>query len=255
MKVVARVTVVLLLLLALIVVGCVGVEWRMFKIPDLPYSYDALEPMIDKETMTIHHTKHHQAYATKVNEVLSELNLTTTETTDEIHSQYLLENWEAIIPNLNLEGNKQTKLKNNLGGYDNHCRFWKMLRTSTPNNRPQPGTELSDLITSRFGSFEAFQTQFKDAALNVFGSGWTWLVSNSTRHLNIISTYNQVSPLVHRSYPLLGIDLWEHAYYLQYQNRRAEYIDSFWAVANWHYAQQQLSSTPQSHTVDLHPDR
>jgi len=189
-----------------------------FELPDLPYAYDALEPSIDKETMNIHHTKHHNTYVTKLNGAL------------EGQADLQEKSVEEIISNLDdVPENIRTAVRNNGGGHANHSLFWKVL---SPNGGGEPTGELAEKINSKFGSFDKFKEEFGNAAAGRFGSGWAWLVLNNGE-LEITSTPNQDSPLMEGKKPLLGLDVWEHAYYLKYQNKRPEYISAFWNVVNW----------------------
>ncbi|MCP3741383.1 superoxide dismutase SodA [Rossellomorea sp. BNER] len=189
-----------------------------FELPQLPYAYDALEPHIDKETMNIHHTKHHNAYVTKLNDAL------------EGNSELLSKSVEEVVANLDAvpEG-ARTAVRNNGGGHVNHSLFWTIL---SPNGGGAPAGELADAITAKFGSLEKFKEEFAAAAAGRFGSGWAWLVVNNGE-LEVTSTPNQDSPLMEGKKPILGLDVWEHAYYLNYQNRRPDYINAFWNVVNW----------------------
>jgi Fe-Mn family superoxide dismutase len=190
-----------------------------FSVPDLPYPYDALEPHIDEATMRVHHDKHHQAYVDKANEALS-----GTEWADR--------DVEDVLRNLaSLPGDKQTPVRNNGGGHFNHSLFWQML---SPDGGGEPGGDLAAAVGETFGSFDSFKDEFKKAGIGRFGSGWAWLVKDSSG-LAVVSTPNQDSPVTDGAVPLLGCDVWEHAYYLKYQNRRPEYIDAFWNVVNWDY--------------------
>ncbi|MFJ7637217.1 superoxide dismutase SodA [Peribacillus sp. NPDC097264] len=189
-----------------------------FELPQLPYAYDALEPHIDKETMNIHHTKHHNTYVTNLNKAL--------EGNEELQSKSV----EEIVANLDAVPEAvRTAVRNNGGGHANHSLFWEIL---SPNGGGQPTGELADAITSKFGSFDSFKEEFAKAATTRFGSGWAWLAVNNGE-LEVTSTPNQDNPLSEGKTPLLGLDVWEHAYYLNYQNRRPEYINSFWNVVNW----------------------
>ena len=189
-----------------------------FELPELPYAYDALEPTIDKETMNIHHTTHHNTYVTKLHEAL------------EGQTDFQGKSVEAIISDLNaVPENIRTAVRNNGGGHANHSLFWKLLSS---NGGGEPTGELADKINAKFGGLDAFKEQFAAAAAGRFGSGWAWLVLNNGE-LEITSTPNQDSPLMEGKTPLLGLDVWEHAYYLNYQNRRPEYISAFWNVVNW----------------------
>jgi superoxide dismutase, Fe-Mn family len=197
-----------------------------FSVPDLPYAYDALEPHIDEATMRLHHDKHHQAYVDKANAALE-----GTEWADR--------DVEDVLQNLSsLPGDKQTAVRNNAGGHYNHTLFWQML---SPDGGGEPQGELGSAITDTFGSFDSFKEELKTAGVNRFGSGWAWLVKDASG-LAVISTPNQDSPISDGSTPLLGCDVWEHAYYLKYQNRRPEYIDAFWNVVNWDYVAQRLGA-------------
>ena len=190
-----------------------------FEVPDLPYAYDALEPHIDEATMRVHHDKHHQAYVDKANAALE-----GTEWADR--------SVEDVLTNLSsLPGDKQGPVRNNAGGHYNHTLFWKMM---SPDGGGEPTGAIGEAITSAFGSFDAFKEEFKAAGVARFGSGWAWLVKDSSG-LAVVSTPNQDTPLSDGSAPLLGADVWEHAYYLKYQNKRPEYLDAFWNVVNWDY--------------------
>ncbi|WJY28471.1 MULTISPECIES: superoxide dismutase SodA [Sporosarcina] len=189
-----------------------------YKLPELPYAYDALEPHIDKETMEIHHTKHHNTYVTNVNSAL------------EGHDDLASKSVEELISDLNaVPEDIRTAVRNNGGGHANHSLFWKLL---SPNGGGAPKGELAEAIDKKFGSFDKFKEEFANAAKTRFGSGWAWLVLDNGE-LSIVSTPNQDSPLMEGKTPLLGLDVWEHAYYLNYQNRRPDYISAFWNVVNW----------------------
>ncbi|GEN84379.1 superoxide dismutase [Mn] [Sporosarcina luteola] len=189
-----------------------------YKLPELPYAYDALEPHIDKETMNIHHTKHHNTYVTNVNNAL------------EGHDDLASKSVEELISNLDaVPENIRTAVRNNGGGHANHTFFWNTL---SPNGGGNPTGALAEAIDKKFGSFDAFKEEFAKAAATRFGSGWAWLVSNNGE-LEIMSTPNQDSPLMEGKTPILGLDVWEHAYYLNYQNRRPDYVSAFWNVVNW----------------------
>ena len=196
-----------------------------FSVPDLPYPYDALEPHIDEATMRVHHDKHHQAYVDKANAALE-----GTEWADR--------DVEDVLRNLSiLPGEVQAPVRNNAGGHCNHALFWQML---SPDGGGEPGGDLSAAIAETFGSLDSFKDEFKAAGIARFGSGWAWLVSDASG-LAVVSTPNQDSPISDGSTPLLGCDVWEHAYYLKYQNRRPDYIDAFWNVVNWDYVAQRLA--------------
>jgi superoxide dismutase, Fe-Mn family len=191
-----------------------------FSVPDLPYAYDALEPTIDEQTMHLHHDKHHQAYVDKANAALE-----GTEWADK--------DVEEVLQNLDsLPADKQAAVRNNGGGHYNHSLFWEMMG---PDGGGEPSGELADAINSAFGSFDAFKGEFKEAGITQFGSGWAWLVKNSDGSVAVVKTANQDSPISNGQTPLLGVDVWEHAYYLKYQNKRPEYLDAFWNVVNWDY--------------------
>ncbi|MEH7492798.1 superoxide dismutase [Neobacillus sp. 3P2-tot-E-2] len=189
-----------------------------FELPQLPYAYDALEPHIDKETMNIHHTKHHNTYVTNLNNALQG------------NDELLAKSVEEVIANLDaVPEAARTAVRNNGGGHANHSLFWQIL---APNGGGAPSGELADAINNKFGSLESFKEEFAKAATTRFGSGWAWL-SVSNGELEVSSTPNQDSPLMEGKTPILGLDVWEHAYYLNYQNRRPDYISSFWNVVNW----------------------
>ncbi|MBU5594762.1 superoxide dismutase [Amphibacillus sp. MSJ-3] len=189
-----------------------------FELPELPYAYDALEPHIDQETMSIHHTKHHNTYVTKLNEAL------------EGYSDLQDKSLEELLSDLdNLPGDIQTAVRNNGGGHANHSLFWSLL---SANGGGEPTENLAEAIKAKFGSFEAFKEEFTGAAVSRFGSGWAWLVVENGE-LAITSTPNQDSPIMEGKTPILGLDVWEHAYYLKYQNKRPAYIEAFWNVVNW----------------------
>lgn len=190
----------------------------MHELPQLPYAYDALEPYIDKMTMEIHHTKHHQSYVTKLNDALKGEPMLEAK-----DIETLLMEIEAVPQEL-----KQSVI-NNGGGHANHSLFWKIL---TPGGPQVPGDELDAVISDAFGNFDDFKDKFTEEATMRFGSGWAWLVKHGD-DLEVYSTPNQDSPLMDGKIPLIGLDVWEHAYYLKYQNRRPEYIQNFWNVLNW----------------------
>jgi Fe-Mn family superoxide dismutase len=189
----------------------------MHTLPKLAYAYDALEPFIDTKTMEIHYTKHHQAYVDKLNKAL------------ESHPELQNKTAEDLIKDLNsVPEDIRTAVRNNGGGHVNHSFFWPILKKGM-----QPKVEVFQAINKKFGSFDKFKELFKDAATTVFGSGWAWLVLNSKKELEIVKTTNQDNPISQGLIPVLGIDVWEHAYYLKYQNRRPDYVDAFWNVVNW----------------------
>ena len=189
-----------------------------YELPQLPYAYDALEPHIDKETMNIHHTKHHNTYVTNLNNAVAGKADLENKSVEE-----LIANIDALPEDI------KTAVRNNGGGHANHSLFWELL---SPNGGGTPTGELAEAIDAKFGSFDAFKEEFAKAATTRFGSGWAWL-SVSNGELEISSTANQDSPIMEGKTPLLGLDVWEHAYYLNYQNRRPDYISSFWNVVNW----------------------
>ncbi|WP_455662398.1 superoxide dismutase [Pradoshia sp.] len=189
-----------------------------YSLPQLPYEYDALEPHIDKETMNIHHTKHHNTYVTNLNAAL------------EGHEDLAGKSLEELLANIeSVPESIRTAVRNNGGGHANHSLFWELL---SPNGGGEPTGELAEAIKAKFGSFESFKEEFAKAATTRFGSGWAWLTVKDGE-LELYSTANQDSPLMEGKTPILGLDVWEHAYYLNYQNRRPEYIASFWNIVNW----------------------
>ncbi|HCD53326.1 MAG TPA: superoxide dismutase, partial [Balneolaceae bacterium] len=189
-----------------------------YTLPELPYAYDALEPHFDARTMEIHHTKHHQGYTNKVNAALEGTDMEGKEI-------------EEVLSNIDsLPADKQQAVINNGGGFANHSLFWTVL---SPNGGGEPTGELAEAINKKFGSFEAFKDAFSTAAATQFGSGWGWLVVDGNGELMVTSTANQNSPIMDGLTPILGLDVWEHAYYLHYQNRRPDYISAFWNVVNW----------------------
>ncbi len=189
-----------------------------FEVPDLPYAYDALEPHIDEATMKLHHDKHHQAYVDKANAALE-------------GTGYEDKPVEELLANLSsLPADKQTPLRNQAGGHANHTLFWENM---SPDGGGEPSGELADAINSAFGSFDDFKAKMKETGVNQFGSGWSWLVYTSEGGLQVTSTPNQDSPVSSGNTPLLGIDVWEHAYYLKYQNKRPDYLKAWWNVVSW----------------------
>jgi Fe-Mn family superoxide dismutase len=187
-----------------------------YQLPELSYAYTALEPYIDAKTMEIHHTKHHKAYIDKLNAAL------------EGHADLQNKSVEDLLRNLNaVPESIRTAVRNHGGGHFNHSFFWPMLRKET-----KFSGKLADAINSRFGGFDKFKDQFSNAAATLFGSGWAWLVW-SNNELQIMATPNQDNPISQGKTPILGLDVWEHAYYLKYQNRRPEYISAFFNVINW----------------------
>ena len=190
-----------------------------FTLPALPYAPDALEPSIDKMTMEIHHGKHHNAYVTNLNKALESAPALANKSLEE-----LLANNCAIVPE-----SIRTAVRNNAGGHINHSMFWQIMG---PNAGGQPGGTLAAAINSTFGSFDTFKEKLSAAGMGRFGSGWAWLVAHGGK-LDIISTANQDSPAMEGKFPVMGVDVWEHAYYLKYQNRRNEYLAAWWNVVNW----------------------
>jgi superoxide dismutase, Fe-Mn family len=189
-----------------------------FELPQLPYAYDALEPHIDKETMNIHHSKHHNAYVTNLNNALAG------------NEELLSKSVEEVIANLDaVPEAARTAVRNNGGGHANHTLFWQIL---SPNGGGEPTGDLQAAINAKFGSLDSFKEEFAKAATTRFGSGWAWLAVNNGE-LEVTSTPNQDSPLMEGKTPILGLDVWEHAYYLKFQNRRPDYINTFWNVVNW----------------------
>jgi Fe-Mn family superoxide dismutase len=188
------------------------------ELPPLPYDYDALEPHIDARTMEIHHTKHHQAYVTNLNAAL--------EGTD-----WADKSIEEVLSNLDaLPEDKRTAVRNNGGGHWNHTFFWQIMK---PGGGGEPTGALAEAIDSTFGGVGALKEQVNDAGVKRFGSGWTWLVRGAGQSLTVVSTPNQDSPVMEGQTPILGIDVWEHAYYLKYQNRRPDYLEAWWNVVDW----------------------
>ncbi len=199
-----------------------------FTLPALPYAFDALEPHIDAKTMEIHHDKHHQAYITNVNKALESAPELASKSVEE-----LLANNCAIVPDA-----IKTAVRNNGGGHYNHSMFWTILG---PGAGGTPVGNLAQAITGAFGGFDAFKEKFNAAATTRFGSGWAWLVKSGSA-IEVISTANQDCPLMEGKFPVIGLDVWEHAYYLKYQNRRPEYIGAWWNVVNWAEAEKRFNS-------------
>jgi superoxide dismutase, Fe-Mn family len=196
-----------------------------YEVPPLPYDYDALEPHIDEATMRVHHDKHHQAYVDKANAAL--------EGTDWANRSV-----EEVLKNLDALGDKATPVRNNGGGHYNHSLFWESM---SPDGGGEPDGDLAAAISDVFGSFSDFQGKFKEAGVNQFGSGWSWLVHDGSG-LAVVGSANQDNPISAGQTPLLGVDVWEHAYYLKYQNRRPDYIDAWWSVVNWAKVAERLSA-------------
>lgn len=206
-----------------------------FTLPPLPYAYDALEPFIDKQTMELHHMKHHQAYIDKLNKALAEAKVTGVSIEDICKN---VSNYSAVV-------------RNNGGGHYNHSMFWKGMKPNaasvlSPASANEATGKLGDSIRSTFDSFANFKTKFSEKAMGVFGSGWAWLVINKEGKLEIGSTPNQDNPLMDissfKGKPILGLDVWEHAYYLKYQNKRTDYVNAWWNVVNWDEAGKRFES-------------
>jgi Fe-Mn family superoxide dismutase len=190
-----------------------------FELPKLDYPYDALEPYIDARTMEIHHSKHHAGYVSKTNAAL------------ESHPDLAGKGIDELLSDLNaLPEDLRTAIRNNGGGHSNHSLFWKVM---APGAGGEPKGSLAEAIAAKFGSFDSFKSEFSKAAATRFGSGWAWLVTDASGGLKVLSTANQDSPLSDGMKPVLGLDVWEHAYYLKYQNRRPDYIEAWWNVVNW----------------------
>jgi len=190
-----------------------------FEVPPLPYDYNALEPYIDTQTMQLHHDKHHAAYVNNLNAALQNAPQLASLAIDDLIRRI------SDVPE-----SIRTAVRNNGGGHLNHSMFWQIM---TPNGGGAPSGELGNAINSTFGSFDQFKAAFNDAGVKRFGSGWAWLILDASGKLQIISTANQDSPLIDGNYPIMGNDVWEHAYYLKYQNRRPDYLNAWWNVVNW----------------------
>ncbi len=200
----------------------------MFTLPDLPYDFNALEPYIDARTMEIHHGKHHQAYIDNLNKALEKASALQGKTIDE------------IVRNLGSAPEEvRTAIRNHGGGHYNHSLFWNVM---SPNAADQPSGVLLERINSAFGNLDAFKSSFSNAAITRFGSGWAWLSVDNQGGLVVTSTPNQDTPAMDGLKPILGIDVWEHAYYLLYQNRRPDYVEAFWNVVNWEQVSKNLAS-------------
>jgi Fe-Mn family superoxide dismutase len=196
-------------------------------LPPLPYPSDALEPFIDKQTMEIHHGKHHAAYVTNLNKALEQ----APQLADRPLHELLVNNLAAVPEAI------KTAVRNNGGGAHNHAHFWQMMR---PKGGGPPKGNLANAVNSTFGGFDKFKEQFGAAAATRFGSGWAWLVKNAGR-LEVYSTANQDSPLMEGKFPILGLDVWEHAYYLKYQNRRPDYVAAWWNTINWDFCEERFN--------------
>ncbi|HWG33125.1 MAG TPA: superoxide dismutase [Gemmatimonadaceae bacterium] len=189
-----------------------------FTLPALPYDFAALEPSIDARTMEIHHDKHHAGYVNNLNAALEKAPELQSRSLDD-----LLQHLDSIPESI------RTAVRNNAGGHWNHSMFWEIM---SPKGGGEPTGKLADAIKKSFGDFATFQTQFADAAAKRFGSGWAWLVKDGSK-LTITSTPNQDTPVMEKKHPILGVDVWEHAYYLKYQNKRGDYVSAWWNVVNW----------------------
>jgi Fe-Mn family superoxide dismutase len=190
-----------------------------FMLPPLPYAYNALEPHIDAETMKFHHDKHHATYVKNLNEAVNKYPELKNRSVED-----LVKNFDSLPKDVS------TKIRNNGGGHLNHTMFWEIMG---PNGGGEPKGAIAQAINKNFGSFSAFQKEFNDAGKNRFGSGWAWLVMDKNKQLKVISTANQDSPLMEDLFPIMGNDVWEHAYYLKYRNKRDEYLKQWWNVVNW----------------------
>lgn len=198
-------------------------------LPDLPYAFDALEPYIDAQTMAIHHGKHHAAYVANLNKAI------------ESHPDLEAKTIEQLLAGIEtLPDSIRTAVRNNGGGHFNHSLFWPSLAPSG-NGGAEPGGELARAITSVFGDFAKFRTAFTDAAMTRFGSGWAWLGFDKAGKLHVGSTANQDAPIMEGHKPILGLDVWEHAYYLKYQNRRADYVAAWWNLVNWRVVEERFA--------------
>lgn len=199
-----------------------------FELPPLPYPNNALEPHIDEQTMMIHHDRHHAAYVNNANAAL------------EGHPDLAAKSVEELLRNIDsVPESIRTAIRNNAGGHANHTLFWEVM---TPGGASAPSGELAAAIDKAFGSFDAFKEKFAQAAATRFGSGWAWLVVNQSGDLEVYSTANQDSPYMDGKTPILGLDVWEHAYYLKYQNKRPDYIAAFWNVVNWDVVAQKYAA-------------
>ena len=213
-------------------------EKKLYTLPELPYAYNALEPFIDEETMRLHHDKHHATYVNNLNVAL------------EKYPELFEKTPEDLLTNLNqIPEDIRIAVKNNGGGHVNHSMFWQIMGPlSGPKPRsagwsPEPTGKLLEEITKAFGSFEEFQTKFNDAGTKRFGSGWVWLVKTKDGKLDIVSTANQDNPMSEGQKPIMGNDVWEHAYYLKYKNMRADYLKAWWNVANWQEVEKRFNES------------
>ncbi len=194
-------------------------EKKLYKLPDLPYTYNALEPYIDFETMQIHHGKHHAAYVKNLNDAVGK------------HDNLFSKSVQELLSDLDVVPEDiRTAVRNNGGGHMNHSMFWQIM---SPGAKGEPTGELAQEIKKYFGGFKEFQEKFNEAGLKQFGSGWVWLVQDKEKKLSVMSTPNQDNPISQGYWPIMGNDLWEHAYYLKYRNIRADYLKAWWNVVNW----------------------
>jgi len=197
-----------------------------YEVPDLPYDYGALEPHVDEQTMRVHHDKHHQAYVDKANAALE-------------GTEFEGKDVNEVLQNLSsLPDDKQGPVRNNAGGHSNHAFFWEIM---SPDGGGEPEGDLADAISDAFGSFDDFKQEFKNAGVGQFGSGWAWLIHDGSG-LAVVSTPNQDTPVSDGKTPIVGCDVWEHAYYLKYQNKRPDYIEAWWNVVNWAKAGEHFAS-------------
>jgi len=199
-----------------------------YKVPDLRYAYDALEPHVDEQTMRLHHDRHHQAYVDKANAALAGT------AWEDVRPREILTRLDELPPEL------LATVRDNAGGQYNHCMLW---RSMSPHGGGEPGGELGEAIGAAFGSFEAFLAELKEAGVGLFGSGYAWLVHDGSG-LAVVSTPNQDNPISHGQTPLLGLDVWEHAYYLRYQNRRPDYIDAWFNTIDWEVVAERYADAP-----------
>ncbi len=203
-----------------------------YELPKLPYHYDALEPYIDEQTMRLHHTKHHQTYVNKLNAAL------------ENYPDLANKSIEELLAGINqLPEDIRTAVNNHGGGHANHALFWNLMAPAGGDGGGEPKGALAEAIDTNFGGFDEFKEMFSKTAAGVFGSGWAWLVVTRTKNLSVKGFANQESPYSVGLTPILGLDVWEHAYYLKYQNRRPEYIEAWWNVVNWKVAEQRFTET------------
>ena len=202
-----------------------------FELPPLPFDYSALEPYIDTQTMHLHHDKHHAAYVNNLNSAVQ-------------NTAFASMSVDELVRQINrIPDNMRTTVQNNAGGHANHSMFWQIMK---PNGGGQPTGELASAIEQAFGSFDQFKAAFNDAGTKRFGSGWVWLVLDQGSKLSVTTTANQDSPLMNDLYPVMGNDVWEHAYYLEYQNRRPDYLAAWWNVVNWDEIARRYDQAPKS---------